>query len=204
MKLSRKRGVAIALTVLAIFLVADAFVPPPAHDVHSLGASRVSVSAYQPAISSADRVDFWWQPGPATDSLSDIKCTHIRDPQRPCTAPDVATEFPNLHQTDRTLYYVWTGCIEWSGHGAIIPWDGYNVEYFASSRTLVLHCYIGVGWVYFPERLFGMASLPRYILLAIPTSAMGSGRVSIREDDRLEHLAGDWSTEYDLATATIS
>jgi hypothetical protein len=33
---------------------------------------------------------------------------------------------------------------------------------------------------------------------------MGSGTITIMQDDHLEHLVGDQSDQYQLATATIS
>jgi hypothetical protein len=41
-------------------------------------------------------------------------------------------------------------------------------------------------------------------ILVIPTESFLIGTVNIVEDDRIEHLVGDWSTEHPLATATIS
>lgn len=41
-------------------------------------------------------------------------------------------------------------------------------------------------------------------ILVIPTESFLIGTVNIVEDDRIEHLVGDWSTEYPVATAPIS
>jgi hypothetical protein len=40
--------------------------------------------------------------------------------------------------------------------------------------------------------------------VAVPTSSFQHGTVRIVEDDRLEHLLGDQSTEFQLATVAIS
>jgi hypothetical protein len=181
-----------AVALLAIFVLADAFVSPPGHEVHSSGGVGIGVQAYP------GNQHEYWRPGNPTPTLADVKCTtEPINPDQRCSAP-------GLSQQDHTLYYVWSGCVQWSGAGAIIPWSGFNVEYFASTRTLVLHCYVGTPWVYFPERLYGVAAISPMVLLAIPTSAIGGGPIAIHEDDRLEHLVGDQSSEYPLATATIA
>jgi hypothetical protein len=41
-------------------------------------------------------------------------------------------------------------------------------------------------------------------LLVVPTKALRSGNLTVVQDDRLEHLMGDQSTESPVATATIS
>jgi len=139
-------------------------------------------------------------------NLADIACS-TQSPYRSdptCNASTVTQYFPNLKQSPQTLYMVWAGCIDWSGAGVIIPWQGYNVEYFPSNRQLVFHCYTAKPWVYLPDRLMGVAAFPTLALYAVPTAAMGAGSLSIVEDDRLEHLMGDQSTEFQLATATLS
>ncbi len=132
-------------------------------------------------------------------SLAYLKCW--TNPQG--AACDPTNVVPGLKQSSRTLYVVWSGCVDWSGAGAVIPWEGYNVEWVSSNRTLLLHCYTAKPWLYFPDRVYGAAAINPGALLAIPTSAMGSGDISIEEDDRLEHLVGDQSTVVQLATATI-
>jgi hypothetical protein len=203
--MAKKRRLPMLLLVAATCLVvlvalADAFIAPPAHDVHSVGGSSVQLSAYD----STSTV--WWMTGPPTQSLPSVKCLDIGPNGRaPCAASDLASAFPTLQQTKNTLYFVWSGCVDWSGSGAVIPWAGYNAEFTASTRTVVLHCYLGTPWIYTPERLFGSRVAGGLnLLLAIPTSDLGAGSLQIREDDRLEHLIGDQSTEYELATATIT
>ena len=187
-------GVALALGLLVV----DLLVGPPAHDVHSIGSDAVTVAAYPSDPGSA----FYWQRGQAAETLAMITCEYQRAGAGPCTASDIVSRFPQLKQSVQTLYYVWSGCSAWNrlyGYGS-----GRNFEYFASDRTLVVHCYMATGWLY-------VAPAPGYVeqgyapvLLAIQTTAMGHGILHIQEDDRLEHWTGDWSTEYELATATIS
>src|SRR6266581_5523605 len=59
-------------------------------------------------------------------------------------------------------------------------------------------------WLYTPEYVYGLVALPRYLLAAVSTSEMTAGAITIIEDDHLEHLVGDQTDEYQLATATIS
>ncbi|HZQ50306.1 MAG TPA: hypothetical protein VFB69_08360 [Candidatus Dormibacteraeota bacterium] len=185
--------------LIVVVLVADAVVAPPAHEVHSIGGTAVNVAMF-PSTNSA-----WWDPGPPSQSVSDQKCVVPPNHDQRCTSAETAAAFPGLHQTANTLYYVWDGCLSGAEVGHIIPWAGYNVEYFALSRSLVLHCYAATQWLYFPAIDVGVAiSGGNGTLLAIPTYAIGAGSLSLRQDDRREHLVGDQSTEYELATATLS
>jgi hypothetical protein len=198
--INRKQLFGLGVALIAILLMIEAWVAPPAHPVHSFGGSDIKASAYTEPIQQD--ADFYWKAGPAVESLSSIRCSHFTG-KPTCGPADIAFQFPGLQQAAHTLYYVWTGCVAWTGAGPVIPWAGYNIEYFASSRTLVLHCYIGTGVLYFPDRLFGSVAQQSGTLLAIPTAAMGSGALRIDEDDRMEHLVGDSSNEYELTTATI-
>lgn len=196
--IKRKQLIGLGIALVLVLLLVVAFVAPPGHEVHSPGGTSVTVAAYP----STDQ--FAWQPSAPSVSLGDIKCRAFTAGRSPCTREQIASAFPRLAQSDHTLYYVWSGCIDWSGAGAVIRWEGYNIEYFKSSGTLLVHCYIGTAYMYLPDRQFGVAGEFAGTLLAIPTSGIGSGSLQIREDDRLEHLVGDQSTEYDLATATIT
>ena len=94
--------------------------------------------------------------------------------------------------------------MSWHGAGAILNWQGYNVEYFPSDRRLVIHCYLAEGWLAPHRSMYGVAGQPPANLLVISTGSIGRGDVQIFEDDRLEHLVGDGSTEFKLADAAIS
>lgn len=199
--INRKQLIGGLIALVAVLLGVEAWVPPPAHAVHSIGGTAVDATSYTPSQVAND--DFGWQTGPPSESLNDIECVHISTRER-CGPADISRRFPGLRQTAHTLYYAWIGCVVWSGVGPIIPWAGYNVEYFAASRTLVLHCYVGTGLLYLPDRVSGFAAAPVGVLLTIPTSAIGPGHLEVHEDDRLEHLIGDTDSEYRLATAAIS
>jgi hypothetical protein len=196
--MSRRRAVLLGVgAAVLIFLLADAFIAPPAHDVHSPGGIPAKVMFFE-----SDQ-NVWWDPTPPSQSLADMKCGA---PSRAttCDASVVATDFPNLTQTPQTLYLVWAHCSDWSGHGEITPWDGSNIEYVPSSRQLVIHCYRAKPWLYAHQYLYGVAGTGRWALLSVSTAGIGTGTITILEDDHLEHLVGDQSDEYQLATATIS
>jgi hypothetical protein len=179
-----------AAVLLFLALVADAFVAPPAHDVHS-------PAGIAPAVKTFDSIGVWWSPRKPTETLADVKCsTHGPYQVEPtCSASSITQYFPNLRQTPQTLYLVWTVRFDSSGS---------NMEYFPSSRTLVFHSYAARPWVNLADRRSDAFPAPRSTLFAVGTSAMGAGELTIVEDDRLEHLVGDQSNESQVATLTIT
>jgi hypothetical protein len=198
--LTRKRIVWLGIGAIVVLLLADGFVAAPAHDVRTPGATPLAAAL----VKSDTRILF--QAVQPSESISDIRCQlwhRLHDPLS-CPGDVASTYFPSITQTASTLYVPWTGCISWSGSGAIVNWQGFNLEYMASGRRLVIHCFVAEPWITHHETLFGVAALPSISLLVVPTSAMGRGTVEIVEEDRLEHLVGDQSTEFQLATATIS
>ena len=178
-------GLLIVLTF--VFLVAEGIFGPPAHDVHSFGASAVTPAVYTFPFDTG-----YWQFGPASESLADIKCFIPLKPQSTCAAV-----FPSLKQTPHTLYYAWAGCIPYLG-------VNFNLEWFGDRRTLVGHCYESEGWLYVQPGGNGVRLRGSLALLAIPTSQIGPGTIHIDEDDRIEHLIGDQSSEYGLTSATVT
>jgi hypothetical protein len=198
--LTRKRIVWLGIALAVVFLLADAFVATPAHDVHTPGATQLAATL----INSDIRGSFAAvQP---SESISDLRCHvwHAHHSAMQCPDDIAGTIFPSVTQTPNTLYLIWMGCISWHGYGEIISWQGYNLEYLPPSRRLLIHCYVSEPWITHHQTLFGVAAVPSASLLVVPTGPMGPGRVQVVEDDRLEHLVGDQSTEFQLATATIS
>ena len=189
----------IPAVALIVALVVIAFVPPPAHEVHSAGATPLKASLVASDLSGYSEI----QP---TQSISGLRCSVWAKRHGGTTCPDdiAQTYFPSVTQAPNTLYLIWTGCVSWHGAGAILNWQGYNVEYLPSNRQLVIHCYLAEGWLAPHQMLYGVAALPRADLLVISTGSISRGDVKIFEDDRLEHLIGDGSTEFELASATIS
>jgi hypothetical protein len=168
-------------------LVADAFVTPTAHQVHSPGAVQVNAVWF---YSSGQAV---WVQGPPSESVAVLRC---EPPNGNGAAP-----CPHLDQSTQTLYVVGTFCGGYPKDS--FPAEGQNVEYISSTRTLVVHCYSAKPLldVHGPP---GVSFEVLTVLLAVPTAAMGSGQIQIFEDDRIEHLIGDQSDDHLVATATIS
>lgn len=202
MKLTPGRIVALGAIPPVVFIVAVAtvaFVAPPAHDVHSAGATQLKTSMVESDLRGV------WEVEPS-QSISDLRCKVWARVNGGTPCPDDIAQkyFPAVTQAPNTLYMIWTGCLSWRGGGAILHWQGYNVEYFSSSRKFVIHCYLAEGWVAPHDSLFGVAAQPPANLLVIPTGSISPGDVQIWEDDRLEHLVRDASNEFKLANATIS
>lgn len=197
-KLTRRQTVWLGIGAVLVFLFADAFVTPPAHDVHTLGATALNARLIE---SSARLVTVV----PPSESIGDVRCRlwQENNGNTQCPADVAQIYFPSVIEEPRTLYVPWTGCLSWTGSGAITDWQGYNVEYLASGRTLVIHCYTAERWLTRHPTLFGVVAIPRAALLVVPTNQMGTGPIHIVEDDRLEHLVGDWNTEYQIGTATV-
>lgn len=189
-------GVGVAACV-ALGLV-DLLVGPPAHDVHSFGGSALTVATYPSDLQG----DFYWRPEPPTENLAAVECAHQRAGAAPCASLDIVSRFADLKQAKQTLYYVWRGCparYARYGYGS-----GQNFEFFAASRTLVMHCYMATGWFYVRPNPGEVEPGYAPVLLAIPTAEMGDGVLRIHEDDRYEHWTGDASYESELTTTTIS
>jgi len=196
--LTRKRIFWLVIGAIVAFLMADAFGASPAHDVRTAGAT--------PLAAALVKSDILFEAVQPNESISDIRCQlwHKLHDTLSCPGDVASTYFPSITQSPSTLYVPWTGCISWSGSGAILKWQGFNVEYVPAGRRLVIHCYVAEPWITHHETLFGVAALARVSLLVVPTVAMGPGAIQVVEDDRIEHLVGDQSTEFQVATATIS
>jgi hypothetical protein len=198
--LTRKRAIWLSLAAIVAFLLVDGFVARPAHEVSTSGATPLKAAAV-----TTDITDYSY-PAPVSQSISDLRCQLWVDrfANTPCP-PDVSSQYlASIAQTANTLYVIWVGCVDWSGSGDVINWQGYNLEFLPSERKLIIHCYVAEPWITFHERLFGsVAQIPATLLL-VPTDSMGPGPIQIIEDDRQEHLVGDQSSESPLGSATIS
>jgi len=188
--------IAVIIAVAQLLVLAQLFVSPQPHEVHTPNAIPIRV---QTATSHTDALIT-----AASESIADLRCQvwrgggftlgGFRPNTGPC--PDAATlaltYWPQLSQSPKTLYLAWTRCTV------------FNVEYFALNRTLVIHCFTAGDSV---PPLFspGGVVAQRFLdLLLVPTDAMSPGSLGIIEDDRVEHLFSDSSNEVQLATATIS
>jgi hypothetical protein len=188
-----------------VFALAIAFVvtKPPAHEVSTPGGTAVSTQF----VLSDKHPLYGSEPIRASQSLDTVRCEFWRLDQRPPTrsiCPDsalLASEwFPSLTQSPNTLYVPWRGCSSsWTGS------SGYNVEYLQGSRTLVIHCYTAEALLEWRRPIAGVLALPPQGLLLVPTDSLSVGNIRIVEDDRGERRVGsDRSTEFQVATATIS
>lgn len=193
MKLTAGRVISALALLVFVFFVLEGWVPMfLAHEVHSAGGTPVKSSHYR----ATGSINFL--PGPASESLSDIRCLSN------FASTACAGLYPSLQQTANTLYFVWpSGCYTKPAPGPDIAYQGFNLEFFAATRTLVIHCYAGTGWWHASTGVYGMSSV-EYLLLAISTSGIGAGPIEIHEDDRQEHLIGEESAEWKLTTATIT
>lgn len=184
--MKRRRAVMGVGAALVIFLLADAFVAPRAHDVHTPGGAEVNVTFFDPTEKLS------WMPTDPSESLADMHC--LRPQARPptCDPTDLTDQFPNLTQSPHTLYFVWARCL---GLGT-------NAEYFPATRSLVIHCYTARQWLWLP----GPPGVGPTLFLSLTTVRIGSvtpGRLTIKADQRVEHLFGDQSDEFQVATAAI-
>jgi hypothetical protein len=82
----------------------------------------------------------------------------------------------------------------------------FNVEYLATSRTLLIHCHVAAPWIVIPVRICcpGVQAVPQNFLVLVETDSIPPGKVRIVRDERIEHYLGDQSSESLLATVTIS
>ena len=190
---TRKRIVWLGVAAV-VLLWAIAFVAPPAHEVHTPGATALNVSL---AYSDVHLLGALIQP---SQSLSDIRCQMWRSQNRTAPCPDDLARmyFPALTEVPNRLYLPWRGCTPWSDS------QGYNIEYLNTARKLVIHCYAVAPWIAVRQPVTGVFAIPSVELLVVPTGAFGPGAVQITEDDRIERLVGDLGNEVQLATVAIS
>jgi hypothetical protein len=187
--------VAVIIAVAQLLVLAQLFVSPQPHEVHTPNAMPIRVQT------ATSRIDAFITT--ASESLTNVRCQiwhagrftgqQVTPNTGPC--PDDATlalaYWPQFSQRPKTLYLAWSRC-----------WV-FNVEYVASNRTLVIHCFTA-GTLIPTVTLPGVVAQRFLDLLLVPTDAMSPGSLSIIEDDRVEHFIGDYSNEVVLATATIS
>lgn len=182
---------------VAIGLVALIAWTPPSHDVRTPGAVPIANVKVAPSDGVGMPVYFSaTTPAPST-SLDDERCqAWLSRAKGPC--PDAATLaqqlWPSLAQNPKTLYVtVPASC------------GGFNVEYMASSHTLVVHCYTALGWYVAPDLgPPGVEAAPTLILLLVPTGSIAPGDLTVVRDDRVEHLVGDDSSQVVLGKVAIS
>jgi hypothetical protein len=102
-----------------------------------------------------------------------------------------------------TLYVGWLPCDSYSSWGGYGVSSGFNAEYIGASRTVIVHCYFARPWLWRPGPP-GVYAVAPLLLLLVPTNGIRAGTLTIVEDDRLEHLVGDQSSESPLGRALVS
>jgi hypothetical protein len=188
-------AVAVPLAGFAALVLATA--TPTPHPIHTPGAAEVKTREY------IDRRPLFDSSLPApTMSLDDLRCAAWRTAEtRAC--PDAATlalqMWTDATQAPQTLY---VAVHEICGTLAKQT-NGFNVEYIGSQRTLTLHCYSAQAWLQFPNGT-GSREQSSMFLIDVSTQAIHTGSVSVFEDDRVEHLVGDDSTQTLLGIVTIT
>ncbi len=193
------RIVALIVVVVLAVLVTIPFYTPPAHQIHTPGATALSAQV----VESSPPI-YAYQTMHASQSLDDVRCQLWRTRQGPQAAcPDKATlastYFPGLTQSPMTLYLPVTFCTSRGGGS-----DGFNLEFLPSNRTLVIHCYTAKSLIWLQHGPPGVNAAPPLALLLVPTQSIPAGDIAIDLDFRTEHVLGDDSNEYRWITATIS
>jgi len=180
-------------TSLAVALVlADACLAPSDHDVHSPGG--ISIKAER-----ANQMDSVNYSGPLrpSESLADIRCqvaSHYSSGPCPPDAKMAQGIWPFVKQRPNILYV-----------GLPPSCQGYfNIEYFAHDRRLIIHCHVAYPYISIPTGASGVVAYRVTELIEVPTNTIGPGSLHVVEDDRIEHLIGDQTTETELGTVTIT
>ncbi len=192
------RMVALIVVVVLAVLVTIPFYTPPAHQIHTPGATALSAQV----VESSPPI-YAYQTIHASQSLDDVRCQLWRRQRPQAACPDSATlassYFPALTQSPMTLYIPLTLCTSRGGGS-----DGFNVEFLPSSRTLVIHCYAAKPMISMERGLPGVEAAPPLALLLVSTQSIPAGDIAVDLDVRGEHVLGDDSNEYRWTTATIS
>jgi len=189
-------AIAVIIELAQLLVLAELFVSPQAHEIHSPDGIPIKVrtaASIGPVLVIA-----------ASESIADVRCQvwlagevtdqGFRPHAGPC--PDAATlaaaYWPQFSQSPMTLYLTWRRCFV------------FNVEYITSRRALIIHCYTAGTFIPSAPQHPGTAAESTRDILVAPTDAMSPGSLNIVEDDRVERFIGDYTTERQLATATIS
>ncbi len=132
-----------------------------------------------------------------SQSLADIRCQVASYYSTGPCPPDARMAegiWPFVKQRPNTLYVgLLPSC---PGH--------FNIEYFAHDRRLIIHCHFAYPYISIPTGASGANAYRVTELIQVPTDPVGPGSLQVVEDDRIEHLIGDQTTETELGTATIS
>jgi hypothetical protein len=199
--MTRKRigwSAAAAVSIVFVGVAISALYSPQPHDVHTAGATAITNAR----VAQADHPTYGYLQLSPSMSLDDLRCQAWRAERTP-QCPDAAAleqrYWPGVRQTTNTLYVALPPSCPGYTSG------GFNFEYFKSSRTLMLHCYRAAPWLVFSTmHMPGVQALPPAGLVLVPTDAFGAGNLNVVEEDRVEHLLGDDSTQAVLGVVAVS
>jgi len=171
---------------------------PENHDIHTPGAIAI-----QFGYSEGWPERYFSGTIRPSQSLADIRCQAWQATNGKACPDDATLErtyWPKLKQSPATLYLGFPSTCGQDYLGA------FNVEYLATSRTLLIHCHVAAPWIVIPVRICcpGLQPVPHNFLVLVETNSIPPGKVRIVRDERIEHHLGDQSTESLLATVTIS
>jgi hypothetical protein len=210
-KLVRKGFVVLVGLAAGIVILVSLFTTPATHDVHTPGGTSIRVGIAAPVTRNGPQAGLVSLT--PTQSLADVRCQMWHsDPfnrykSDPCPSDLTLAEdyWPQLAQSPQTLYVGWTVCgtFWYNPNGLQTEYSLFNVEYIGSSRTLTIHCYSARAWIRLPGGAHYARAVPTTALLVVPTNRISPGRLSVVQDDRIEHLLGDETTATQLGIATI-
>lgn len=180
-------------------VLADACIAPADHDVHSPTGIAIKAAIANPIESVPSYYGLLQPTGPLrpSQSIADVRCQVWRQ-RTSGTCPDdsmlAPSMWPRVKQRPKTLYV-----------GLLPSCPGYfNIEYFARDRRLTIHCHVAWPWISIPTGAHGVAAIRGTTLVEAATDAITPGEIRVVQDDRIEHLIGDQTTETELGTVTIT
>jgi hypothetical protein len=200
-KITSRRVVAFGVVGALLVIIAVAFFPPPARDVHTPGASPLDSRLVS---SNPTAVYFNGHDTDPSAWLDTTRCElwhsrHRLDLACPDSAALAAEYFPNLTQTPQTLYIPWLRCYL---DGALFA--GFNLEYQPIRGAIVIHCYTAQPWIHWRHVEMAARPQPELLMLVVSTKSLSLAEVVVIEDDRVERYGGYDSTEFSRGRAIIS
>jgi hypothetical protein len=191
----------VAAIAIAVVLAGSLFVAtwtPSVHEVHTPGATAMT----KVSVDAANAPAFLYGTPTPTMSLADLRCQVSNNrSSEPCPDPTTLAQrfWPTVAQSPKTIYVgLPASCLPFGSA------SGLNVEYVGSSRLLLFHCVSARAWFVPPApRMMGVMAAPTIILVSVPADAIPAGSLTLVQDDRVEHLLGDDSTQVVLGRVTI-
>jgi hypothetical protein len=198
------RGLIVRLIVFVavVLVVGTLSITPPAHEIHTPGATALKAQVAEPYSSTPVYSTRQTQPSQSLDAIRCELWLLRNSSAAACSdrATLAAAYFPRLTQSPMTLYIPWSPCALTGS-----PNRGFNVEYRPSRRTIGIHCFITRPWLtIFETHVSGVVALPPLALLLVPTQSIPAGQIDVVQDNWNELLLHDDGYEVQLGTAAIS